>query len=401
MAPPVATETYTAPTQYTTLKLRGTPSEVPAAVLAAKVAPEPVPAAKPKSSQPELAEYTYARYLPAFNANEHYPPLEPFTHSDPGLRALAVSPNPEDPLPFLQSAESVTELTPELGTEVRGVDLSKLTSDGRDQLALLAARRGVLVFRDQGNFINAGGDAWLEWGKHFGRLHIHPTSGHPDGIPQIHLVYRDGQATFNYERSDRISSLVWHSDVSYELQPPGLTTLFLLSSPDTGGDTLYGSQVAALRHLSPPFVSFLRTLKAVHSGVEQANFSRSGKRGGVVRREPVEHVHPVVRRHPVTGEEALYVNSQFTTRIVGLKKEESDNLLNFLFDHVSKGGDFQARAKWARNTVVLWDNRICVHTPVVDFGPSGQRRHGCRITPQAERPAPAWDGLELSDNSLI
>jgi len=287
-----------------------------------------------------------------------------------------------------------------LGTEITGIRLDQLTSDERDQVALLAARRGVLVFRNQEAFLKAGGEAWKEWGRHFGRLHVHPTSGHPEGLPEIHLVYRDAQATFNYERSDRTTSLVWHSDVSYELQPPGLTTLFLMSSPDTGGDTLYASQVQALKHLSPQFVSFLRTLKAVHSGVEQANFSRSGKRGGVVRREPVEHEHPVVRRHPVTGEEALYVNSQFTTHIVGLKKEESDNLLNFLFDHVGRGGDIQARIKWAPNTVVLWDNRVCVHTPVVDFGPSGQRRHGARVTPQAERPIAAWEGLEVKNEKV-
>jgi len=135
--------------------------------------------------------------------------------------------------------------------------------------------------------------------------------------------YRDPKYTFNFEYDDSITSTVWHSDVSYELQPPGLTTFFLLAQPQTGGDTLFTSQVATLKKLSPPFVNFLRTLKAVHSGVEQANFSRTGRRGGVVRRDPVESVHPVVRRHPVTGEEALYVNRQFTRRIVGLKREES------------------------------------------------------------------------------
>ena len=83
------------------------------------------------------------------------------------------------------------------------------------------------------------------------------------------------------------------------------------------------SAVNVLKHLSPQFVAFLRTLKAVHSGMDQAEFSRMGKRGATVRREPVEHVHPIIRRHPVTGEEALYVNSQFTRRIVGLKQEES------------------------------------------------------------------------------
>ena len=137
------------------------------------------------------------------------------------------------------------------------------------------------------------------------------------------LKYRDANSTFNFEFSDSTTSTLWHSDVSYELQPPGLTTFFLLSSPKTGGDTLFISQVSALKKLSPGFVAFLRTLKAVHSGVEQAQHSRSGKRGGIVRREPVENVHPVVRRHPVTGEEALYVNRQFTRRIVGFKREES------------------------------------------------------------------------------
>ena len=81
--------------------------------------------------------------------------------------------------------------------------------------------------------------------------------------------------------------------------------------------------LTTLKRFSPEFVAFLRTLRAVHSGFEQAAYSRSGKRGGVVRRDPVEHIHPVVRKHPVTGEEALYVNRQFTRPLVGFKKEES------------------------------------------------------------------------------
>ena len=134
---------------------------------------------------------------------------------------------------------------------------------------------------------------------------------------------RDLNSSFNFELDESITSTLWHSDVSYELQPPGLTTFFLLAQPQTGGDTLFTSQVAALKRLSPQYVAFLRTLKAVHSGVEQAEFSRAGRRGGTVRREPVENIHPVIRKHPVTGEEALYVNRQFTRRIVGLKREES------------------------------------------------------------------------------
>lgn len=73
-------------------------------------------------------------------------------------------------------------------------------------------------------------------------------------------------------------------------------------------------------------MAFLKTLKAVHSGVEQVEFSKKGRRGGIVRRDPVENVHPVVRRHPVTGEEPLYVNKQFTRRIVGSVKSSAGDV---------------------------------------------------------------------------
>ncbi|KAI0336168.1 TauD-domain-containing protein [Cubamyces sp. BRFM 1775] len=335
--------------------------------------------------------YKYAHLLPVFPKDEHYPPLTPFEHVDPGLRALS-HPNPRS---FLDNATSVIDITPRLGSEIRGVSLAALDNAGRDQLALEVARRGLLVFRDQGDFIDGGIDFYREWGSYFGRLHIHPTSGHPEGAPEIHLVYRDENTTYNFELDDRIRSTVWHSDVSYELQPPGLTTFFLLSQPKSGGDTIFTSQVSTLSRLSPQFVAFLKTLKAIHSGFEQAEFSRSGRRGGVVRREPVQNVHPVVRKHPVTGEEALYVNRQFTRRIVGLKLEESDAILNFLYDHIDRSVDNQARVKWEPNTVVLWDNRITAHSAILDFEKTSARRHGARITPQAERPIPALDGLEL------
>jgi len=337
------------------------------------------------------SKYRYAHLLPHFSADS-YPPLTPFDHVDPGTRALSH----DNPRAFLENATSVCELTPYLGTEVKGVNLALLDSTGRDQLALETAKRGLVVFKDQQDFIDRGPDFYLEWGRHFGRLHIHPTSGHPAGYPEIHLVYRDLKSSFNFELDDSITSTLWHSDVSYELQPPGLTTFFLLAQPQTGGDTLFTSQVAALKRLSPQYVAFLRTLKAVHSGIQQADFSRAGRRGGTVRREPVENVHPVIRKHPVTGEEALYVNRQFTRQIIGLKREESESILRFLYDHIDKSSDNQARVKWEPNTVVVWDNRITAHSAIVDFKESGEARHGARITPQAERPIPALKDLDLS-----
>ena len=139
----------------------------------------------------------------------------------------------------------------------------------------------------------------------------------------------------------------------------------------------------AYNRLSPEFQKRLHGLKAVHSGHEQAAAAKA--RNSIVRREPISNVHPVVRTHPATGEKALYVNPQFTRRIVGFKKEESDYLLKFLYDHIALGADFQARMKWEKGTVIVWDNRVTAHSAILDWQ-DGQRRHLARLTPQAERP---------------
>lgn len=76
-------------------------------------------------------EYRYAHLLPHFSA-DRYPPLTPFDHVDPGLRAL----NLPNPRAFLDQASSVSEVTPNIGTEVTGVNLATLDASGRDQVAL-------------------------------------------------------------------------------------------------------------------------------------------------------------------------------------------------------------------------------------------------------------------------
>lgn len=106
----------------------------------------------------------------------------------------------------------------------------------------------------------------------------------------------------------RTSSVAWHSDVSYENQPPGTTFLYIFDKPESGGDTLFVSGVEAYNRLSPEFQKRLHGLKAVHSGFEQQAASQA--KGSICRREPVTSEHPIVRTHPTTGEKAIYVNPQ-------------------------------------------------------------------------------------------
>lgn len=194
-----------------------------------------------------------------------------------------------------------------------GIQLSKLSPAGKDQLARFVAERKVVAFRDQ-DFADLPIPEALDYVKYFGRPHVHQTSGAPKGYPEVHLVHRgagDKTAELYFQR--RTSSVQWHSDVSFELQPPGTTFLYILDVPEVGGDTLFANQVEAYNRLSPGFQERLHGLRATHSGVEQVNASRS--KGSIVRREPIITEHPVVRTHPVTGEKALYVNPQCKSEV--------------------------------------------------------------------------------------
>ncbi len=91
----------------------------------------------------------------------------------------------------------------------------------------------------------------------------------------------------------------------------------------------------------------------------------------------------MIRTHPETGRKALYVNSGFTGRILGLKRQEGRALLDFLFRHV-QDPSFQCRFRWREASVAFWDNRCVQHCAVWDYYPDV--RHGRRVTVQGDRP---------------
>lgn len=320
-------------------------------------------------------------FLPTWDPNEKYEPLLFHIYNDPALKADGSFPNL---LPVSRKEEiGIKRITPKLGTEIRNVQLSDLDGAGKDELALLVAQRGVVVFRDQ-DLTSKGPRFSVEFGKHFGKLHIHQTSGHPEGIPELHVVYtKPDERGFEKIFEDNTDSVRWHSDVSYELQPPSYTFLSILEAPESGGDTLFADSVEAYDRLSPAFKEFIDGLHVVHSALEQADASK--RNGGVLRRKPVAHIHPLVREHPVLKRKSLYLNQGFGRRIVELKKPESDKLLDFLYNLVNSSLDLQLRARWEPGTVTVWDNRRVNHSASVDWDASSPR-HVVRITPQGERP---------------
>ncbi|ORE01888.1 TauD-domain-containing protein [Rhizopus microsporus var. microsporus] len=308
-----------------------------------------------------------------------YPSLENFEHHDPGHRADPTKAS------ILKQATKVFDLTPHIGTEIHGLQLSQFTDQQKNDLALLVAERGVVFFRDQDIDVYQAHD----FAKYFGPLHVHNTFGHPEGLPAVHVVYFDSESRARYRKlidfdiDSRSSWEGWHSDVSYEPQTPGLTLLKIDTLPPVGGDTLWSSGYTAYDRLSPALQKLLEGLQAVHSGQDQVDFAN--RAGHTVRRSHWTAVHPIIRTHPVTGWKALYVQPGFTRSIVGLSKRESDAILRLLFDHVASGADFQVRFKWEENSVAVWDNRVTSHNAIFDYLDDG-RRHGWRLTPLAEKP---------------
>jgi len=316
-------------------------------------------------------DYEYANYKPHFPKLD-WAPLETFEVVDRGLGADPAKQS------LFAAAKKVIDLTPAIGTELEGVELSQLTSSQRDELALLVAERGVVFFRDQRLDVHQQ----LDLGRHFGRLHKHATTGIPrePGLEEVHVVYNDPSMRPDSSAFSKLE--LWHSDVSYELQPPSTTSLKGIVIPPTGGDTHFSSGYALYSSLSKGMQTYLEGLSAVHSAAAQAQGSRAA--GLHVRRHEVETIHPIVRVHPVTGWKSVYVNAGFTRRIVGVPKAESDAMLSFLFHQISENPDFQVRFRWGKDSVALWDNRIVTHSATFDYWP--HRRHALRTTPHGERP---------------
>lgn len=107
-------------------------------------------------------------------------------------------------------------------------------------------------------------------------------------------------------KANKAIGTAWHSDVSFEGQPPGVTFLYVLGQPEIGGDTLFADGVEAYSRLSLALQERLHGFKAVYSNHKA--FQRIKSAGWVIGREPNAAEHPLIRTQPVTGEKALYVN---------------------------------------------------------------------------------------------
>lgn len=272
----------------------------------------------------------------------------------------------------------VVPLTATIGAEIRGVDLATAPDDAEAMARIERALHDHLVifFREQ----RLTPDQQIRFAGWFGPFEHHAfAKPHPDH-PEMTVL---DQIT---PETDGANS--WHSDSSFMEQPALGSVLAAVQLPPLGGDTCWASMYAAFDALSPRMQTMLDGLTALHDIVMPLEKAIAGGHSvgsdlAEIRRAWPPMEHPVVRHHPVTGRRALYVNSNFTTRILGIAKAESDVLLPFLLQHVQRP-DFQVRFRWAPGSVAFWDNRVTQHFAVPDY--TGDRRIMHRVTLTGERP---------------
>ena len=254
----------------------------------------------------------------------------------------------------------IQPLTEDLGAEATGIDLMRNQNELADPLRSALIDRGVLVVRDQ----RVDAKQFVEIARGFGPIEPYESTvkqflmpDHPE-IIMLSNMMRDGKPL---GLSD--AGQYWHTDRSYVEEPAWSSMLHAIKLPIdefgvTHGNTQFTSSIAAFAALPNVMKAQLRKLNAVHRYIYRYTKAPQNPL------PPVEH--PVVLKHPYNGQECLYVNSGFTSHIVGMSEQKSQVLLKALYAHLAQP-QFVYTHQWRTGDVLLWDNFATQHNAVADY----------------------------------
>ncbi|KAF9447053.1 taurine catabolism dioxygenase [Macrolepiota fuliginosa MF-IS2] len=307
----------------------------------------------------------------------------------------AVTTSPPSFLASLSQYESY-EATPVIGTIFpdRTTQLSQLVeASNADELvhdlAVLVSQRGVVFFKEQDLTVEQQKRLAQKLGELTGKpetskLYMHPISRlDAEFGREVSVITSKTAVNKSGHLTRSRASGGWHSDNTYEQIPSDYAVLRMHTLPGIGGDTLWASGYEAYDRLSPAYQKFLEGLTATHDG---SIFNEHAKKLGIEintdRGAPENSstemvaVHPVIITNPVTNLKTLFINRGFTKKINELTTDESENLLEYLYRHISENHDLQVRYRWQPNDVAIWDNRVTLHTATHDFT---EYREGYRV----------------------
>jgi taurine dioxygenase len=261
-----------------------------------------------------------------------------------------------------------------LGIGAEGIDLNR-PLDGAAADALHRALLENLVLCIRGQALTP--ETYLAAMRGFGTPLRQVRAGlrHPE-VPEIMILSSEDRDEMG-DGKRLVVGAHWHSDDSYKAVPCSLTMLYGVAVPETGGDTQFTNMYRAYDDLAPEMKRRIADLRVVH----KYDSPRKGTAIATLKADEAAQLpdvtHPLVRRHPETQRQALYMNPNRMSHIAGMERAESDRLLDALTQHAIQP-QYQYRHKWRRGDIVIWDNRCTMHKANADY-PAGARRLMHRI----------------------
>jgi len=248
-----------------------------------------------------------------------------------------------------------------LAADVEGIDLRKPLDD-RTLQRIVDAWSEHLVLRFRAQQLT---DPELErFSARLGKLDRAPvyTAGtrvnvDSDFVTVISNVKIDGKPIGDLGDAEAL----WHTDMSYNPIPPMASALYALEIPNSGGETGFSNMYLAFETLPDELKRRIDGLQCKHDASRNSTGGRRGDYPDVASpKDAPGAVHPLVRTHPVTGRDALFLGRRLNAFILGLELEESEALLDKLWAHATQDA-FTWYQEWQVGDLVLWDNRCAMH----------------------------------------
>jgi taurine dioxygenase len=252
----------------------------------------------------------------------------------------------------------VKPLSPAVGAQVGGVDVAQALDDAtfeaiRDcwhEYGVLCIPGQTLSEMEQVRFAERFGELATTQGEYA------ISKSHP-AIMYVTNEKEDGK----YVGALPDGEMYFHSDMCYVERPSMATMLYAMEIPSSGGNTLFANMYKAFDALPEAMKQRLAGLKAVNSYEPGTAAPMAAMRTRAqVSPSARSYTQPLVCTHPVTGKKALYLNRLMTEYIVGMPREESNALLESLFDHQEQR-QFIYEHRWTPGDLVIWDNRCILH----------------------------------------
>ena len=296
---------------------------------------------------------------------------------------------------------TVTPVGGYLGAEIGGVDLRSLDDETFAEISRAFADHSVIFLSDQ----NLTPREMEAFGSRFGQLSITSYVPPLEGSTYIQHFVREA----GHKWGDRNFGDNWHQDQTIREKPNLISALYSVDAPAMGGDTMFSSLYAAFETLSPTLQEICEGMTLLHSATGLYGADGQGGRGvkkamdrpkfTITDEELSAHLaketpHPLIVTHPVTGRKILYISGPYAIRFEGMTEDESQPLIQFLYQHAQRP-EFATRWRWRKGEVAVWDNWACMHFGVQDY--AGMRREMYRFEVTGGKPTASASALAMAE----